>query len=275
MSDRSRSILEGDPMPRPVSVTERERTHATRRPNERPVMKQSWRSLLFLHWPISVEVLRPLIPDELEIDLFDGVAYVGLVPFQMQGVRPVGLPPVHGLSRFLETNVRTYVHHRGTNPGVWFFSLDAANLIAVSLARRLFHLPYYHARMFLEYEPLVAKEHDRTILYAGVRRHPTPRPSSYSIRARVTGFAQAPKPGTIEYFLAERYILYTYHRDQLYLGRVHHSPYPLQPADALSIDESLLAAAGFERPGEPPLAHFASGVDVDIFRLRRANAADI
>ena len=129
-----------------------DRIGPTREPPRWPVMRQKWRELLFVHWPVRPEELRPLVPPQLDLDLFDGMAYIGLVPFTMTGVRPVGLPPVRGLSSFHETNVRTYVHRARSDPGVWFFSLDAANRIAVSLARTLYHLPYYHARMFLERE---------------------------------------------------------------------------------------------------------------------------
>ena len=247
-----------------------DRIQPTRPPHARPVMKQSWRDLLFLHWPIPAESIRPLIPNELDLDLFEGTAYVGLVPFTMKNIRPVGLPPVRGLSNFHETNVRTYVHHQGTNPGVWFFSLDAANLIAVHLARSLFHLPYYHARMFLHHLPSAHPADTPPILYAGVRCRPTPQPGCYAIRAQPTGRISAPAPDSLEFFLAERYILYTQRRDKLLSGRVHHTRYPLETAELLSLDESLLAAAGFNRPTQPPLAHFARGVDVNIFRLKHA-----
>ena len=122
----------------------------TLRPAGWPVMRQRWSELLFLHWPVPVEALRPLIPPQLQVDTHEGVAYVGLVPFLMSGVRPLWAPPVRGLSRFPEVNVRTYVHLNGKDPGVWFFSLDAANAAAVRIARALFHLPYYFARMGIE-----------------------------------------------------------------------------------------------------------------------------
>ena len=150
-------------------------------------MRQKWRELLFLHWPIPTVDLRPLVPPQLDLDLFDGTAYVGLVPFTMKGVRPVGLPPVAGLSRFHETNVRTYVHRAGRDPGVWFFSLEAANPIAVSLARSLYHLPYHHAKMFLERDHSEYPGGSSSILYAGTRIRPRPRPASYLIRACPTG----------------------------------------------------------------------------------------
>lgn len=117
------------------------------RPSERPVMRQKWRDLLFVHWPIESEALRPLVPAQLELDLYDGRAYVGLVPFTMTGVRPVGLPSVPGVSSFHETNVRTYVRLGDCDPGVWFFNLEAASAIAVRLARWLFYLPYHYVHV--------------------------------------------------------------------------------------------------------------------------------
>jgi uncharacterized protein YqjF (DUF2071 family) len=233
-------------------------------------MRQRWRDLLFLHWSFPPEVIRPLVPPSLGLDLFEGMAFVGLVPFSMSGVRPTGLPAVRGLSSFHETNVRTYVHFRGGDPGVWFFSLDAANWVAVRLARRFFHLPYQHARMFLEHEGCKHHADSPTILYAGVRdcREPGAGRASYLVRGQAIGQVQPAVPGTLEHFLTERYLLYACWRDCLYLGQVHHKPYPLQPARVLSLDENLLAAAHIERPPSPPLVHFASGVDVEVFRIR-------
>lgn len=174
-----------------------------RRPPRRVVMRQNWRDLLFLHWAFDPTRIRPLIPADLELDLFEGMAYVGLVPFTMTGVRPIGLPAVVGLSNFHETNVRTYVHHAGRDPGVWFFSLDAANTIAVRLARALFHLPYHRAQMFLEREGRDPSEQQFSILYAGVRHWPAPLPASYLIRGQVSGTVRPATPGTLEHFLAE------------------------------------------------------------------------
>jgi uncharacterized protein YqjF (DUF2071 family) len=233
-------------------------------------MRQNWRELLFLHWEIRPDRLRPLVPPQLELDLFEGRAYVGLVPFTMTGVRPVGVPPIPGLSSFHETNVRTYVHHAGRDPGVWFFSLDAANLLAVHLARGWFHLPYFHARMFLEREIAARRDDALTIVYAGVRCRPGPLPASYSIRVTIANGVHPAEPGTLEHFLVERYILYTLSRYRLYQGHVHHCPYPLRPARILSIEETLLAAAGLVRPQSLPLAHYASGVNVEVFGLQAA-----
>jgi len=245
-----------------------DRLGLAQRPRQWAIMRQTWHDLLFLHWPLPPEALRPFVPRQLELDLFDGTAYVGLVPFTMTGVRPVGLPSVWGLSSFHETNVRTYVRLADRHPGVWFFSLDAANSIAVHLARRLFHLPYHRARMLMEREPDRQATDPATILYAGVRRWPGPLPASYAIRATPHSTPRPALPGTLEHFLVERYILYTIWKRRLYQCRVHHTPYPIQSANILSIDETLLAAAGLDRPPTPPLAYFSSGVTVEVFPLR-------
>jgi uncharacterized protein YqjF (DUF2071 family) len=236
-------------------------------------MRQTWRELLFLHWPFRREELRPLIPPQLELDLFEETAYVGLVAFTMTGVRPPGLPPVWRVSSFHETNVRTYVHREGRDPGVWFFSLDAASALAVRAARRWFHLPYHHARMLLEKEPVTVRAAQPAILYAGVRRWPGPVPASYAIRATPMGAASPALPGTIEHFLVERYLLYTLKGGRLVHGRVHHTPYPLQTATVHALDETLLLAAGLTRPDTAPVAHFANGVSVRVFGLRPGSDA--
>ena len=238
-----------------------DRLAPTRRPDLRPVMYQSWRSLLFLHWEIDPAQLRPLVPAGLELDLYQGKAFVGLVPFTMRGVRPAGLPSAPWLSSFHETNVRTYVHKGGRDPGVWFFSLDAANPVAVMLARRLFHLPYHHARMGL------IREAQGVIRYTSRRRWPGPRPAGCDIRGRPTGTPGPATVGSLEHFLLERYLLYCTSRGRLHRGQVHHRPYPAQTAELLSLEENLLAAAGLDGVSGPALAHFAGGVDVEIFKV--------
>jgi uncharacterized protein len=138
----------------------------------------------------------------------------------------------------------------------------------VRLARWLFSLPYHYARMFLEHEPSPRSDEQTSIIYAGARHWPGPLPASYAIRARPNGPVHLAAPGSLEYFLVERYILFTIRKNRLFQGRVHHTPYPLQSARVLSLDETLLAAHGIDRPDTPPLAHFARGVDVEVFPLR-------
>lgn len=242
-----------------------DRIAPTVRPPRRAVMRQSWSNLLFLHWEVPADGLRSLLPPGLELDLFEGKAYVGLVPFTMSGIRPVGLPAMPGLSKFHETNVRTYVHKDGRDPGVWFFSLDAASAPAVITARRWFHLPYHFARMKLAFN---APE-PGSIAYASERRWPRPLPASTSIRCLPDGPIRGAVPGTLEHFLIERYLLYSTRDSRLFQGQVYHTPYPFQGASVLSLDESLLAAAGISRPDSIPLAHYSAGVHVEIFPLQR------
>jgi uncharacterized protein YqjF (DUF2071 family) len=247
-----------------------DRLGPTTRPPRRAVMRQDWSLLLFLHWDVPAEQLRPLLPPGLELDLYRGRAFVGLVPFTMSGVRPVGVPPVPPLSRFHETNVRTYVHVAGRNPGVWFFSLDAANPLAVVLARAWYHLPYHHARMGLIRDSPGSGTAAEAISYSSERLWPGPKPASCTVRCVPNGPVAPAESGTLEHFLAERYLLYAAHRGRLFRGQVHHSPYPLQAADVTVLDESLLSAAGILRPDVPPIAHFSRGVRVEVFPLTRA-----
>lgn len=246
-----------------------DRIAPTRRPSGPALMYHRWWHLLFLHWPVPLEMLRPLVPAGLEIDTFAGRAYVGLIPFDMTGIRPRFLPPLPGLSRSLEVNARTYVHYQGRDPGVWFFSLDAAHALAVLVARRFFHLPYFHARMRMEFDRSDSAR--PTISYASERLNPGPRPARCALRyAPGDDTPTAARPGTLEHFLVERYILYAHHEGALYQGRVHHAPYPLQAATLQELDESLIAAAGITRPEEPPpLIHYARGVHVRIYPPRR------
>ncbi len=246
------------------SVADRE--ILTRRPPGRPVMRQYWDHLLFLHWEVPAAEIARLLPPGLEVDTFEGKAYVGLVPFAMRGVRPARLPAVRGLSAFLETNVRTYVHARGQEPGVWFFSLDAANPVAVAIARIWFRLPYFHARMTLRAgEP--GPSGGVVLEYGSDRIYPRGGTARTRIVAEASGPARPAGIGTLDYFLAERYLLYTRGAKGLLKGRVHHSPYPLRAAEVRSVEESSLAAAGIARPDADPIALYARGVEVDVFGL--------
>jgi len=235
------------------------------RPRRRVVMYQEWHHLLFIHWEIAAEPLAALLPPGLELDTFHGRAFVGLIPFTMRGIRPRFLPSSPWLSSFHETNVRTYVRRGDRDPGVWFFSLDAANPVAVAIARATFGLPYFHARMSLEVDtspgagPVLRYVSER--LWAGSNR---PRSQ---VHARVVGPAAPANPGSLEHFLAERYLLYTTRRGRLFQGQVHHDRYPLQTAEIDSLDETLLAAAGLVRAANSPMVQYAAGVRVEVFGL--------
>ena len=241
-----------------------DRVTPTARPERTAVMHQRWAELAFLHWPVPVAAVRGPIPPALTVDTFDGHAWVGLVPFTVTGARTMLMPPLPWVSEFHEVNVRTYVHLDG-DPGVWFFSLDASNPVVVAAARALFHLPYAHARMEMDVDAGgVAFRSERASAPA----------AACALRYEPEGAARPAAVGTLEHFLAERYLLYTASGGRLLQAQVHHEPYPLQRARATLAREGLIAAAGIDRPDEPPAhVHFAREVNVEIFALRDVGPA--
>jgi hypothetical protein len=232
----------------------------------RPAMKQSWQHVLFLHWEVEAEALARRLPPGLTLDTHQGRAFVGVVPFTMCGVRFLWHPSLPWISNFHETNVRTYVRC-GNESGVFFFSLDAANPVAVAGARLAFSLPYFYARMRMDLSERAGAP--PVIDYRTERLPPGPRPATCEARYAPEGEARTSAPGSLEHFLVERYSLFTVRGGQLYLGRVRHPPYPLQGARVERWSESLLQAAGIQRPDSEPLAHYAEGVDVDVMSLER------
>jgi uncharacterized protein YqjF (DUF2071 family) len=229
-------------------------------------MHSGWEHLLFLHWPVEPEAVQRLLPPELEVDTFEGKAWVGLVPFTMKRVHPHWAPDM-GLFNttfydFHETNVRTYVRHLG-KPGVWFFSLDAASAPAVLAARLWYKLPYFYARMTME-------ERGDEVFYESKRLGPRPLPANARVRAQPSGESFHAAQDTLEHFLVERYLLYSYSRRRIWRGRVAHNPYLLQQANVLECRENLIRAAGMARPEKEPHALYARGVEVDIFAIERA-----
>jgi uncharacterized protein YqjF (DUF2071 family) len=229
------------------------------------VMAQTWHDLLFAHWPVDAKKLRVLIPERLEIDQFDGQAWLAVVPFRMTGIRLRRTPALPWLSSFPELNVRTYVKS-GDKPGVWFFSLDAGNPLAVAIARAWFHLPYFRARM------RCAEQHG-WIEYASQRCHSGAAHAELQTRYRPVGPVFSPQPGTLEHFLTERYCLYTLDgRGRLIRGEIHHLPWQLQQAEAEfklnSMAEPLAVALT-----APPLLHFARRQDVLVWPPQRLSAS--
>jgi uncharacterized protein YqjF (DUF2071 family) len=238
-----------------------DRIGPTRRPGGTAVMRQRWARLLFLHWPVAAETVRPLLPAGLDLDLHDGQAWIGLVPFLVTGARPVFLPPIPGVSTFDEVNVRTYVHYRGRDPGVWFFSLDASSRVAVAVARALFKLGYRHAEIRAELD-------GERVRFASRRIAPGPLPAACALEYAPRGPVAPAMPATLAHFLIERYILYAADAGKLYQGRVHHAAYPVQGATVQGPTQDLVQAAGLPAPRGEPLAHYASEVDVEVFPLR-------
>jgi len=228
-------------------------------PPGRPVMRQRWSDLLFLHWPIEADLIRSRLPAGLHVDLFDGMAWIGIVPFSMERVHPVGLPPLPWISWFLELNVRTYVHDDSGRPGVWFFSLDCNQPLAVEVARRFFHLPYNHARMR-------AVPRGGVIHYSS-QRHANGATSRYRYRPPI--HAEPARDRSLEWFLVERYLLFTKDRaGRIRCGQVHHKPYRIQPAECSEWTCEPICENGFAGPGGPPVSMLvAEPVDVNIYPL--------
>jgi len=218
-------------------------------------MSMRWHNLLFMHWPLPPQVLRPHIPAPLRLDTLDGAAWIGIVPFQMRGVTARLLPSLPGLSAFCELNVRTYVTIDG-KPGVWFFSLDAANALAVRGARLAFHLPYYDAHMRCVTE-------GRIVRYSSARTHRLVPPADFTASYRPTGPPAFARPDTLEDWLTARYALYAASRHgRVWRGDIDHAPWPLQPAEAELEYNTMVAPLRLALPDVPPLLHFARRLDV-------------
>jgi len=241
--------------------TEATRLAMRERPAGRPIMHQNWGKLLFMHWRIDERLLRPLIPAQLEIDTFDGSAWIGVVPFTMWGIRAAFLPPIPGTSAFHELNVRTYVHHGGV-PSVWFLSLDAANRLAVWGARKFYHLPYFNAEMSLD-------QTGKTIRYSSVRRDRRGPPAELQASWSIGASLPETSAGTLEFFLTERYCLDAEHKGRLYRSRIHHQPWPLQNAELNSLSSTLIESHGLPTPADDPILHYAEKISVDIWPLKR------
>lgn len=232
---------------------------------ERPwVLRMRWHDLLFMHWPVPEGWLRQLIPPVLELDTFEGSAWLGVVPFRMESVRPRFLPAVPGLSSFPELNLRTYVTADG-KPGIWFFSLDAHNPITVRLARATFGLPYFDAEMYCEIR-------DEEVRYESVRTHKDAPPARFVASYRPVGERFDSRPGTLENFLTERYCLYSAGVDgnrQVRRGDIHHRLWPLQRAEAEIEELDMTARIEVTLPKTEPTLHYAHRLDVVAWPPKR------
>jgi uncharacterized protein YqjF (DUF2071 family) len=249
-----------------MHVSPEEREWPRRRPDERPIGYQCWKDLFFIHWRVDAEILRPLVSSSLEIDTYDGSAWLGLVPFYMTGVRPARLPAVPWVSNFCETNLRTYVHRNGKAPGVWFFSLDAARLLAVQIARWKWNLSYFWARMQMQKRGSQIEYQSRRIKSSNGFHASTEIAGEFG--EFLPNLNEKGYESTLEFFLAERYLLYTEAANQVLLrGQIHHPPYQLRRASINKLDQSISDAVGIEC-GAPDHAVFCDGVTVDIFPLR-------
>jgi uncharacterized protein len=249
-------LMEAQTAPAPTIA---DRVVARQRPSGWPIMHQTWGKLLFIHWPIRAEVLRPKIPAELEIDTHEGQAWIAITPFTMWNVRPSFFPPLPYLSQAHELNVRTYVHYRGV-PGVWFFSLDINHALAVPLARAIYHLPYYQASIHLQQDGKCIDYHLRRDEQARFK-------AQWSFDHRLL----EAMPGTLEYFLCERYALYSYRASSLYRARIWHEPWPLRSAALHSLDSTMIQGNGLPQPDGQPLVHYADQLPVEIWPIHRVD----
>jgi uncharacterized protein len=218
-------------------------------PSSRWTLGQTWEQTFFAHWPVPVDELRSLVPDELEIEEHDGSAWLGIMFFRVRALRARGALPVPGISSFLQLNVRTYVCGPDGLPGVWFFSIDASSRLAALGVRRIYHVPAFHARMTLD---AVAGWHEAECVRVGERGR------VFSGRYRATGETFHAEPGSLEWFLTERYRLFTTHGRR---AEMHHDRWLLIPAEA-EIDLASIAPVAVT--GEP-LCHFAFRQDALIW----------
>jgi uncharacterized protein YqjF (DUF2071 family) len=231
-------------------------------PDRSWIMTQTWHDLLFAHWPVDARALREKLPAGLPLDVYDGQAWIGVIPFHMTNVAPRGVPTVPFVSAFPELNVRTYVTLDG-KPGIYFFSLDAGSSIAVAAARTLFGLPYFSATMTVDTA-------GGEVRYRSARDTKMPGVAEFAATYRPVGRAQSPVPGTLEHFLTERYCLYTvdgsFHARRL---QIHHPPWPLQKAEATITANTMADAAGIRLPSTAPLLHFSRRQDMVAWPMEK------
>lgn len=231
------------------------------------VMRQRWSDLLFLHWAIDPEEIQSHLPEGLVVDTYAGRAYIGIVAFSMSNVALSFFAPIPGMSDFLECNVRTYVRLAdSTQPGIWFFSLDAANPVMAALARASYSLPYYFAHMSMKQERTQsAGGWKKTVAYDLQRSHPgAPQAVCHIEYELMPGIVRPARFASIEDFLVERYLLYAYRNSHIYSARVHHAPYQIESANLLSLEQTLISAAGLDMPDQEPMVHFTREILADI-----------
>mgnify|MGYP006425465259 CR=1 FL=1 len=229
------------------------------------VMYQDWRELLFLHWAVDPDLVAATLPPGLSVDTFEGRAWIGVVPFFMRRVRPRFCPPVPGISNFLELNLRTYAVDARGRPGVWFYSLETSHRLPVAVARTFVHLNYRWARM-------AGTAKDGVCRYGAERRLRGGWDAPQQFAWCRSGPAAEVAPGSLAFFLVERYRLFAWsaRKRRLYSGRVRHAPYPVGNADVKAWSGRLFSLNGFAAPGRPPDSVLASaGVRVSVHPLER------
>lgn len=239
------------------------RLQARARPAGSPAQFQSWRDLLFLHWRVPPDQVQATLPAGLTVDTFEESAWIGVVPFFMRDIRLRGLPAVPYLSNFLELNLRTYAFDRSGIPGVWFYTLEANRALAVWIARTYFHLPYHTCAM------RSTRLENGAIDYRSRRRRGRDR-RECRFEYRPVGDSRLAEPGSLEFFLVERYVLFAHdpRTARNRIGRVAHAPYSYSCAEVSAWDTNLFSIAGLPPPaGAPDHIAWSPGVDVEIFAL--------
>lgn len=249
--------------------------HARPQSDERPVgprllrLKKS--TQLFLHWPVDATLLRRHVPRSMSVDTCKGQAWIGLTSFQMAGVRPVGTPAVPGLSSFLELNLRTYVTYRELR-GVFYFSADVSNPLAVWLARKFFHLPYFRARI------QCLREEEAVHRFSSRRRHRGAQSAEFDCSWSTGAPVERRNAGTWIDFLTDRCEVFSQYRGRVYATAAWHQPWTLTQATVHTLHTTMFEAAGLKMPSAPPLAHHCHDVVMDVWPQRelagqRENAA--
>lgn len=223
------------------------------------IMKQTWDDLLFLHWPVDASWLQSLLPFELEVDTFDGLAWIGIVPFEMNKIRFRGLPAVPFASRLLELNVRTYVRY-GDKQGVYFFSLDASNMPGVLMARKVFHLPYFKADM-------VKRKGNQQVDFSSSRTHKGVREATYQIKYEPTSKPYKAKKGDLDFWLTERDRLFIVRNGSVLQGKIHHDKWPLQHAKAEVLHDTLSDHYGYKK--DQVITHFSKSVTTYLWPFEK------
>ncbi|MCM3568556.1 YqjF family protein [Neobacillus mesonae] len=228
-------------------------------PSKNWIMRQTWRNLLFAHWPVPAEQLRPLIPAVLDIDTYEQSAWLGVVVFHIDGIYLRGLSPLSIVPAFPEINLRTYVRHQG-KPGVFFLSLDVSNWASLHIAKRWYHLPYRAA-------DISCRQHDGAFYYESIRK----KSPSVTFKGSYAPSSEVyfSKQGVIDHWLTERYCLYsTDNRKNLYCGEIHHNPWPLQLADS-EIHHTLFSPFQLEPRENKAICHFSKGVDTLFWNIKK------
>lgn len=244
------------------NVTLKDRLAARERPSEMPLMHQDWKNLLFMHWEYDPEKIQATLPPGLFVDTFRGKGFITMNPFLMENVSIVNMPALPGFSSFIEVNVRTYVYDKNGVPGVWFYSLDLNSLIAANMAREVFSLPYFVAE-------LQASQERKAITVEG-KREGEPHAKMKFTYEPISEVWHEAQTSTLDFFLLERYALFSFAANQLNIGRVHHSPYPIGDVHVGEIQTNLLELHSFELSHmKPDHTHYSPKVSVDIFPLSK------